>query len=106
MRKLDPARAVEHLPHLYRAARACLDRYDKRGNIDRAIGFLEKAIAIHPQYAAGYAGLSEAYLRRNLFSPDQQWRNLAREYAAKSVQLAPDLAAGRSAVTAAGQFYG
>jgi eukaryotic-like serine/threonine-protein kinase len=82
----------------YRAARACLDRYDKTGNIDRAIAFLEKAIAINPQYAAGYAGLSEAYLRRNLFSPDKQWPNLAREYAAKSVQLAPDLAAGHIAL--------
>ncbi len=82
----------------YRAARACLDRYDKRGNIDRAIAFLEKAIAINPKYAAGYAGLSEAYLRRNLFSPDPQWPNLAREYAAKSVQLSPDLAAGHIAL--------
>jgi serine/threonine-protein kinase len=96
---IDPLKMViRNESDAYRAARACLDRYDKRGNIDRAIEFLEKAIAINPQYAAAYAGLSEAYLRRNLFTPDQQWRNLAREYAAKSVQLAPDLAAGHIAL--------
>ena len=96
---VDPLKIViRNESDAYRAARACLDRYDKRGNIERATEFLEKAIAINPQYAAGYAGLSEAYLRRNLFTPDPQWRNLAREYAAKSVQLAPDLAAGHIAL--------
>ncbi|MCU1232798.1 MAG: serine/threonine protein kinase with repeat [Candidatus Solibacter sp.] len=96
---VDPLKMlIRNESDAYRAARACLDRYDKRGNIERATEFLEKAIAINPQYAAAYAGLSEAYLRRNLFTPDQQWRNLAREYAAKSVQLAPDLAAGHIAL--------
>ena len=49
---------------LYSRARASLDRYDRKGNIDAAIGLLQQVIHQDPGYAVAYASLSEAYWRR------------------------------------------
>jgi len=81
----------------YRAARGFLDRYDKKGNLDRAVEALEAAVRLNPNYALAYAGLSEAYLRRNAVKPDPQEQRLARDAADKAVGLNPDLAAAHVA---------
>jgi serine/threonine-protein kinase len=81
----------------YRAARGWLDRYDKKGNVERAVEALEAAVRLNPNYALGYAGLSEAYLRRNAAKPDPQGQRRAREAADKAVRLNADLAAAHVA---------
>jgi serine/threonine-protein kinase len=76
----------------YRAARAFLDRYDKKGNIDRAVEALEAAVRLNPNYALAYAGLSEAYLRRNALNPTPQGQKQMQDAADKAVALNPELA--------------
>jgi eukaryotic-like serine/threonine-protein kinase len=83
---------------LYRAGRGCLDRYDKPGNVSRAIELMQSSIQKNPNYAPAYAGLSEAYLRRNVASPDPNWIALARDSANKSISLNADLALGHVAL--------
>ena len=83
---------------LYRAGRAYLDRYDKPGNLNRAIELMQSSIQKNRNYAPAYAGLSEAYLRRNVAAPDQNWIALARDSARKSIALEADLALGHVAL--------
>jgi serine/threonine-protein kinase len=83
-----------------------LRRYDRSGNTDRAIDLLQGAIAADPKYATAYAQLASAYLAKNTASPDAQWIRLARENAARAVELNPDLAAAHVAVGAALQEAG
>jgi serine/threonine-protein kinase len=84
-------------PELSRQAAALLARYDKEGNVDRAIANLERALSADPQYATAHAYMSDAYLRKHLTNPDPQWLNLARESARRGVDLGPDLAAAHLA---------
>ena len=74
-----------------------MDRYDKKGNLDRAVEALEAAVRLNPNYALAYAGLSEAYLRRNAVKPDPHEQRQARDAADKAVRLNPDLAAAHVA---------
>jgi serine/threonine protein kinase/Tfp pilus assembly protein PilF len=83
-----------------------LRRYDRRGNVDRAVTLLEKAIADDPKYATAYAQLAFAYLAKNTVSPDPQWIRLAGENATRAVELNPDLAAAHVAAGAALQDAG
>jgi len=76
----------------YQAGRMALDRYDKPGNINRAIQSMQTAIERNPKYAPAFAGLSEAYLLRNVSAPDSNWVGLARDNAARAVALSPELA--------------
>ena len=85
-------------PELSRQAAALLARYDKEGNVDRAIAGLERALSADPQYATAHAYLSDAYLRKHMSNPDPQWLNLAREAARRAVELGPDLAAAHLAL--------
>ena len=45
----------------YLTALGYMQRYDKAGNLDRAIAALQQAIATDPRFAVGYAELGEAY---------------------------------------------
>lgn len=80
----------------YRSARRLLDRYDKKNNIDRAIEALQAAVRLNRNYALAYAGLSEAYLRRNA-KPDAEAQRKIQEAADMAVLLNPDLAAAHTA---------
>ncbi len=82
---------------LSRQSAALLARYDKDGNVDRAIANLERALSVDPQYATAHAYLSEAYVRKFRNNPDPQWLNQAREAARRAVDLGPDLAASHLA---------
>jgi serine/threonine-protein kinase len=77
---------------LTRQAADLLARYDREGNVDRAITTLERALSENPKYATAHAYLAEAYLRKRLTNPDAQWLNLSREAAQRAVELGPDLA--------------
>jgi serine/threonine protein kinase/tetratricopeptide (TPR) repeat protein len=57
----------------YSQARALLDRYDVKENIDDAMGLLEEAVKQHPRFALPFAGLSEAYWHKYLLTLDETW---------------------------------
>ena len=91
------ADGVSDPAELSRQAAALLVRYDKEGNVDRAIANLERALTTDPQYGTAHAYLSEAYIRKRLTNPDPQFLNLAREAARRALELSPDLAAAHLA---------
>ena len=76
----------------YKAGEELLNRYDKAGNVDRALDLMNAAIRHNPNYAPAYAGLADAYLLRNVLAPEANWVSLARDSATKAVGLNPDLA--------------
>ena len=76
----------------YAVGQTLLKRHDRRGDIDRAIEAFTKSIEQDAKYAPGYAGLADAYYRKNLSNPDVQWKRLALENATQAVSLNPDLA--------------
>jgi serine/threonine-protein kinase len=77
---------VRHGQSLYK-------RYDRPGQVDQAIEAFDKAVALDPKSAAGYAGLAVAYLRKDSATPDPQWMRLATESARQALEANPDLAA-------------
>ena len=94
-----PAKSQQELPvednsyALYKRAREYLDHYDRKGNTDRAIQLLGRAVQMDASSAASYATLSEAYYQKNRLNPDPQWMKLASESADKAVSLDNYLAA-------------
>jgi tetratricopeptide (TPR) repeat protein len=76
---------------------ALLARYDRRGNVDKAIQSFKRALERDGNYAVALASLADAYLQKNAESPDPQWLRLASDSARKSVQLNPDLAVAHMA---------
>ena len=58
---------------LYSQARALLERYDVKENIDEAIGLLEEAVKHHSSFALPYTGLSEAYWRKYILTTEESW---------------------------------
>ena len=88
----DPTGAYE----LTQSAAALLVRQDRDGNADRAVTLLERALAQDPTSAIAQAHLANAYLRKQLATPDPQWLRLAREHAKRAIGLNGDLAAARS----------
>jgi serine/threonine-protein kinase len=83
---------------LYAKARAYLQRYDRKGNVDLAVDALQKILAENPKHAGALAALAEAYVRRSVQSPDPQWLNLARDAARQAIEVNPDLGAAHTAV--------
>ncbi len=83
---------------LTQSAAALLARQDRDGNADRAITLLERALAHDPNSAIAHAHLANAYLRKQIATPDPRWLRLAGEHAQRAIGLNGDLAAGRSAM--------
>jgi eukaryotic-like serine/threonine-protein kinase len=82
---------------LYVKARALLDRFDREGNPVQAIPLLERAVEKDPNFALGFATLTEAYHFRHQVAPDPQWVNLMSQNAQRAITLNPDLAAAHIA---------
>jgi eukaryotic-like serine/threonine-protein kinase len=61
----------------YLKALGYIERYDKPGNLDSAIGELEKAVAADPQFALGFAEECEAYRLRFQLDQNPQWVDAA-----------------------------
>jgi len=68
-------------------------RWDKPGNVERAIEALSSVVTSHPDFALGYAALGEAYRLKYRLDSDPKWLNLALTNSAKSVSLNPNLPA-------------
>jgi serine/threonine-protein kinase len=64
-----------------------IDRYDQRGNTDRAVEAFQKAIELDAGNAQAYAGLAQAFGRKASESPDAQWITRARAAAEKAVAV-------------------
>jgi serine/threonine-protein kinase len=75
-----------------RHGRFILKRYDRPENIDMAIELFKKAVERDPKFAPAFAGLAEAYDRKNSLMPDPLWSRLALESSRKAVELNDDLA--------------
>ena len=84
---LGPAEALER-------ARAWLQRYDKKGHVDRAIAALEPSLQRDGSNAALHAALAEAYVRKYDETASKQWLQMAIESGRKAVAVNQDLAAG------------
>ncbi len=77
-----------------------IERYDQKGNTDKALEAFTKAIELDQENARAWAGLSETYLYQDRDSPDPQWVARARTAAGKAVALDEFLAAGHVALGA------
>lgn len=71
----------------YLTAVGYLQRYDKAGNLDQAIGTLQKAVKSDPNFALAYAQLGEAYRLKYQVDQNAQWLDKAQEYCATAVKL-------------------
>jgi serine/threonine-protein kinase len=88
---LSPAEAVQR-------AQPYLQRYDRKGNAERAIAILEPAVRPDRSSAVVHATLAEAYLRKYGETPDKQWLKKALESGRQAVTANEDLAAAHVAL--------
>jgi eukaryotic-like serine/threonine-protein kinase len=90
------AKVTDTLPpaqsELFLRAKALLQRYDRKGNVDKAIETFQSLLNENPSNAGAYAALAQAYVRKNALSPDAQWLKLAAESARRAIELNGDLA--------------
>ena len=71
----------------YLTALGLMQRYDKPGNLDQAIGALESAVKADPGFALGYAQIGEAYRIKSIVEQNQRWLAQAEANARKAVEL-------------------
>jgi serine/threonine-protein kinase len=86
-RKRDPASRVPAANEAYLEGSGYLQRFDIPGNLDKGIAALQRATAQDPDFAAAYIALSGAYQRRFRETKDRQFLDLARDNAAKALDL-------------------
>jgi serine/threonine-protein kinase len=77
---------------LARRAAALMERYDRTRNVDQAIELFRSSVAQDQSNGLAYAGLAQAYLRKDSGTPDPQWKRLAAEHARRAVEINDDLA--------------
>jgi tetratricopeptide (TPR) repeat protein len=81
---------------LYQQGMVDLDRYDRKGNLDRAIDSFQRVLAQDENHAAAHAALAQAYwLKLQSDSRDPMWLDRALSMAERAVALDPYLAAAR-----------
>ena len=71
----------------YLKALGYVQRYDKPGNLDRAIEALQSALKSDPRFALGYAALGEAYYRKDEVDHNPKWVTEAMANCRKALQL-------------------
>ena len=76
----------------YLAAEADLNRYDKPGNIEKAIALFKDVLQRSPDFALAEAGLARADWRKFLDTSGQQWADHANQAAATAAQMNSNLA--------------
>jgi len=72
---------------LYVQARGYLDRWDKPGNLDRAMELLKTALNRDPRYALGYAALSQANWLKYGTTRETKWLEEAQELGLHAIDL-------------------
>ena len=76
----------------YLKALGYMQRYDKSGNLDRAIDALSSAVKQDPQFGLGYAAMGEAYRLKYQLDKNSKWTDLALANATKATALNNSLA--------------
>lgn len=71
----------------YLRALGLLQRYDKPGNLDQAVGALESSVKTDPRFALGFAELGEAYRLKYVTEVNPKWVNEALANCQKAAQL-------------------
>jgi serine/threonine-protein kinase len=79
----------------YLQGRGYLENFDRKENIDHAIGVFEQALALDANYALAHTGLGEAYWRKYEATNDAQWVGQSRRACERGLALDADLAAAR-----------
>ncbi|MEO8660555.1 MAG: protein kinase [Bryobacteraceae bacterium] len=77
---------------LYQQGRALLERRDKPGNVDTAIGLLTRAIASDPKFALAHADLADALWEKFRQDRDPATRDRAVAEADRALELDRELA--------------
>jgi tetratricopeptide (TPR) repeat protein/tRNA A-37 threonylcarbamoyl transferase component Bud32 len=72
---------------LYVQARGYLDRWDKPGNLDRAMDLLKAAVNRDPHYALGYAALSQANWLKYGETRETKWLGEAQDLGQHAIEL-------------------
>lgn len=80
--RVDPAAYEDYLKAL-----GYIDRFDKPGNLDLAIGALQTATHQDPNFALGYAAMGEAYRRKYDVSKDRRWLAEGEAEAKKAAEI-------------------
>jgi eukaryotic-like serine/threonine-protein kinase len=71
----------------YLAALGFMDRYDKPGNLDRAISALQGSLQADPLFALSYAELGEAYRMKYQTDRNPKWLELALSNCQRAEEL-------------------
>jgi eukaryotic-like serine/threonine-protein kinase len=83
---------------LYRVGREAMNHSYRQGAVDTAIASFLQAVEQDPEFAPAHAGLADAYVRQYVYSPDEQWLQLARTAADEAVRANSHLAAAHVAL--------
>ena len=76
----------------YLQARGYLLNYDRAESIDSAIAVFRKALEVDPRYAPAYAGVGQAYWRKQELTGAASWAEPARAACEGALGLDPNLA--------------
>lgn len=71
----------------YLQGRGLLQRFDKPGNLDRAIELFKAVVDTDPKFALAYASLGEAYWNRYRLDQNPEWLNKASAYCDQAIAL-------------------
>ncbi|WP_353069646.1 tetratricopeptide repeat protein [Tunturibacter empetritectus] len=71
----------------YLTALGYMQRYDKAGNLDKAINQLNESIKTDPKFALGYGQLGEAYRVKYQLDKNQHWLDEAQGNLERAIQL-------------------
>jgi serine/threonine protein kinase/Flp pilus assembly protein TadD len=82
------------VPHeSYLAGLNRLERWDKHGNLDSAIGLFEQAVKADPGFALGFSALGEAYWAKYRLNHDSHWIDEAEKACRRAAQINNELPA-------------
>ncbi len=99
-RYTDNAEAYE----LYLKGRYTSNKWTTEG-FRKAIEYFNQAIALDPNYALAYAGLSDCYYSLSFFMPPREVMPKMKEMAKKAVALDPSLAEAHSSLSVALEYH-
>jgi serine/threonine protein kinase/tetratricopeptide (TPR) repeat protein len=71
----------------YLAGLGYYQRFDKPGNLDRAIAALQNSVNTDPRFALGFARLAQAYIMKFRLDPNPQWLEYAEKYCRQAAGL-------------------
>jgi serine/threonine-protein kinase len=71
----------------YLQALGLMQRYDKPGNLDRAVAALDGSVKADPRFALGYAQLGEAFRLKYQLDVNPKWLEEAKANCQKAIEL-------------------